>query len=616
MSWVVNDPEGRESMIRSSRIVLAAAAALLLGGAVGAADFTYGFRFPGEGDAGCPPYGTEGTALQVAAGTTELDMEVFLTLTTANNTEIEGPQGWSFGLQVTNATIDKVSTFDPITPESDPADIAGLNLQVSTLYDADQNPDTPLKDPHMLWLYKAGFAVFENAYVTQKPSRPTEEKPVGAVCAIVLHQTKKMVLQPLGTQDIAKLKVKVPVPASGASKVTFQYKEGLFGAGEAVGNVVTFKSTSNTPVLGECSFYVKQVSGPEKTFQLSILPADEPATTVATQDGQNNILARDVSIPSGSTSVDFQIPVVVKLTTANLLLLEGDVEPADGPQGWSLGFRHDPSLSLATKEYVDIEGSTVTGPEIYPPIPATTRVSVLYDNDGDGGPNATPPGTPDIERQQDLALAGFVVSEKAYVTAKATRPVGELPVGIVSAIVLHQTKKMVLHANTTDIVIRAVFVMKVNEGQNADATLTVVNGLFGSGEAVDNIITYKSTSNNPTIKNGLVLRLKGVTSGVVKKDGFIRGDANNDGRVNIADVIWIVYHVVPGLGAGGAYELPCQDAGDVNDDESVNLADALSLINYQFKGQAAPATPFPGCGTDTDSTEVSCPDASTNCPSQ
>jgi hypothetical protein len=66
---------------------------------------------------------------------------------------------------------------------------------------------------------------------------------------------------------------------------------------------------------------------------------------------------------------------------------------------------------------------------------------------------------------------------------------------------------------------------------------------------------------------------------------FLRGDANRDSRVDIADVVFI-------LGAlfyGGA--LSCRDAADSNDDGFADLTDAIHLLGFLFLGGEAPRAP-------------------------
>jgi hypothetical protein len=74
---------------------------------------------------------------------------------------------------------------------------------------------------------------------------------------------------------------------------------------------------------------------------------------------------------------------------------------------------------------------------------------------------------------------------------------------------------------------------------------------------------------------------------------FVRGDANADGKVNIADAIWTISELFR--------EGPltrCRSAADANADSHHNLADASYLIAYQFTAGPAPPAPFPTCGTD------------------
>ena len=142
------------------------------------------------------------------------------------------------------------------------------------------------------------------------------------------------------------------------------------------------------------------------------------------------------------------------------------------------------------------------------------------------------------------------------------------------------------------------------------------NGLKGAGQPVNNVITYDGASKKAFKPQGLILNLSGTS---IPDCGygsiFIRGDANGDGRVDIADAINIVYNVVPGLqGDPTQYvRILCMDSADVNSDGSMNLADTIFLIDWQFRGGPAPDAPFPLCGIPP-TTELSCPPGSTYCP--
>ncbi|MFN0058933.1 MAG: DUF2341 domain-containing protein [Planctomycetota bacterium] len=97
---------------------------------------------------------------------------------------------------------------------------------------------------------------------------------------------------------------------------------------------------------------------------------------------------------------------------------------------------------------------------------------------------------------------------------------------------------------------------------------------------------------------------------------FIRGDANLDGLINIADAIAMLNY----LFAGGAAN--CLDAVDANDDGAVNVADAIFLLSYQFESGATPPPPFgavpAGCGADPTADaggiDLGCFGASAGCP--
>ncbi len=79
---------------------------------------------------------------------------------------------------------------------------------------------------------------------------------------------------------------------------------------------------------------------------------------------------------------------------------------------------------------------------------------------------------------------------------------------------------------------------------------------------------------------------------------FLRGDANGDEMVNVADGVAILSY----LFTGGA--LPCLDAADTDDGGQVDLADAISIFSYLFQGGPPPGVPFPVPGTDLADTDA------------
>jgi hypothetical protein len=65
----------------------------------------------------------------------------------------------------------------------------------------------------------------------------------------------------------------------------------------------------------------------------------------------------------------------------------------------------------------------------------------------------------------------------------------------------------------------------------------------------------------------------------------ICGDVNNDGIVNIGDVVYMVSY----LYKGGPAPIPMPCVGDVNNDDIVNVGDVVYLVAYLYKGGPPPS---------------------------
>ena len=75
---------------------------------------------------------------------------------------------------------------------------------------------------------------------------------------------------------------------------------------------------------------------------------------------------------------------------------------------------------------------------------------------------------------------------------------------------------------------------------------------------------------------------------------FRRGDANNDGMVDIADAV----NILNSLFSTGP-PLACMNAGDANDDERVDIGDPGLLLDALFGGASVIPAPGPlSCGVD------------------
>ena len=106
------------------------------------------------------------------------------------------------------------------------------------------------------------------------------------------------------------------------------------------------------------------------------------------------------------------------------------------------------------------------------------------------------------------------------------------------------------------------------------------------------------------VPDGVIKAVDGASFDATTEDGavnfialtdipFVRGDANDDGRVNVADAVTILAAKL----IGGA-TLVCEAAGDANGDETANMADAIYVLQYRFLHGPVPAEPFPLCGID------------------
>jgi len=74
---------------------------------------------------------------------------------------------------------------------------------------------------------------------------------------------------------------------------------------------------------------------------------------------------------------------------------------------------------------------------------------------------------------------------------------------------------------------------------------------------------------------------------------FVRGDANQDLEIDLADPVTILQSLY-----GGADLPPCLDACDANDDGKIDVADPIYLLAYTFADGPRPPIPFGEPGLD------------------
>jgi hypothetical protein len=100
-------------------------------------------------------------------------------------------------------------------------------------------------------------------------------------------------------------------------------------------------------------------------------------------------------------------------------------------------------------------------------------------------------------------------------------------------------------------------------------------------------------------EENIVLRDSGVFK--VACPMFVRGDANDDGSVDLTDAV-----VILELLFSGGRSIRCMHAADVDDSGAVQITDPIYLLMYLFRGGEEPVAPFREAGTDEEVDELPC----------
>lgn len=87
---------------------------------------------------------------------------------------------------------------------------------------------------------------------------------------------------------------------------------------------------------------------------------------------------------------------------------------------------------------------------------------------------------------------------------------------------------------------------------------------------------------------------------------FIRGDANENGAVDLSDAIVILNYLFHSKDAEPATVPPCMAACDANHSGGISLADPVFLLSYLFANGPVMEAPFPDCGAVTGIDDVGC----------
>ena len=84
-------------------------------------------------------------------------------------------------------------------------------------------------------------------------------------------------------------------------------------------------------------------------------------------------------------------------------------------------------------------------------------------------------------------------------------------------------------------------------------------------------------------------------------DPFFRGDCSGNGIIDLADPIFLLVAL-----AGTGDPIECEHGCDSNDDGFLDVSDAVYSLSYMFIGGPPPAAPFPSCGFDSTTDDLSC----------
>jgi len=89
---------------------------------------------------------------------------------------------------------------------------------------------------------------------------------------------------------------------------------------------------------------------------------------------------------------------------------------------------------------------------------------------------------------------------------------------------------------------------------------------------------------------------------LVGEGAFVRGDVNEDRKIDISDAVTILRHLF------SEPRTICEDHADTNDDGRVDIADAIYLLTYLFLEGDPPPPPFPDMGYDETADGFPCGD--------
>ncbi len=202
----------------------------------------------------------------------------------------------------------------------------------------------------------------------------------------------------------------------------------------------------------------------------------------------------------------------------------------------------------------------------------------------------------DILSVDDLTSYAHIFGmEPDFVSTRIWKPADpEAPHGAGMGMVASLLCEWLYYPSPEEVVATASFSILPDAPEGAEAAITFDDTI--GDPPIANTIVYSGLSISPGTEGTDVLILNRV-GGRVKVMGevsiFLRGDANNDDGVDIADAISTLEYLfrfrAPSL---------CPDAADANDDGAINIADPISILATLFTTESLIAEPYPTPGED------------------
>jgi hypothetical protein len=188
-------------------------------------------------------------------------------------------------------------------------------------------------------------------------------------------------------------------------------------------------------------------------------------------------------------------------------------------------------------------------------------------------------------------------SESIFATPfKNTVLVGDGDQGAVSVLFTYPNPSINLHpADSPHTILRLTVEVDYGVEDCAEAFLAYEDGLQVNGHTVENIFSHLDEvdirSYRPITRTPVSFRL-------CRKVPFHRGDANDDGSLDVSDAIRILQRLF-----SGGDDFTCIEAADADNSGSVEITDGIVILEYLFLGASGPAPPGPNnlpCGEDPD----------------